>query len=157
MTAAACFNTEYDSYTGYERENASFRRSLGRTEEEEHARRMRRNARRRLCSYRRREARLKGMILVLLLIVAACFFALFMTATKTEAHKMDKPSYKYYTSVTVDAGDTLWTIAEEHMTEEYRSIDEYMSEVASINHLKGDRLTRGQTLCIPYYSTEYKD
>ena len=43
------------------------------------------------------------------------------------------------------------------MTDEYASIYDYVSEIAEINHLKGDYLTSGQTLCIPYYCSEYKE
>ena len=64
-------------------------------------------------------------------------------------------NYKYYTEVCVESGDTLWDIAMEHMTEEYRSVNEYIREIKKINHL-GATLQYGQILTIPYYSDERK-
>lgn len=60
-------------------------------------------------------------------------------------------TYKYYTEVRVECGDMLWDIAAEHITEEYRSINEYIREIKEINHL-GATLQYGQVLTIPYYS-----
>lgn len=64
-------------------------------------------------------------------------------------------THKYYTEVCVENGDTLWDIAMEHMTEEYRSVNEYIREIKKINHL-GATLQYGQILTIPYYSDEKK-
>ncbi|MDO4622010.1 MAG: LysM peptidoglycan-binding domain-containing protein, partial [Eubacteriales bacterium] len=58
---------------------------------------------------------------------------------------------------TVSSGDTLWSIAEENMTEEYAEVDDYINEVVQINHLTSEYLRPGQNLTVPYYSTEYKD
>ena len=105
----------------------------------------------------RREAQLKSIILILTLITLTCIVFLLLSVRSAEAQKQEEARYKYFTSVVVDPGDSLWSIAEEHMTDEYASIYDYVSEIAEINHLKGDYLTSGQTLCIPYYCSEYKE
>ncbi len=64
-------------------------------------------------------------------------------------------TYKYYAEVRVESGDTLWDIAMQYMTEEYRSVNEYIREIKKINHL-GATLQYGQILTIPYYSDEQK-
>ena len=66
------------------------------------------------------------------------------------------PTYKYYTSIRVSSGDTLWDIAKEYRTEEYSDISSYIAEVREINHLSSNQITDGMYLCIPYYSEEYK-
>ena len=63
---------------------------------------------------------------------------------------------KYYTSIRVSSGDTLWDIAKEYRTEEYSDISSYIAEVREINHLSSNQITDGMYLCIPYYSEEYK-
>lgn len=63
--------------------------------------------------------------------------------------------HKYYTDVRVESGDTLWDIAMEYMTEEYRSVNEYIREVKKINNI-GTGLQCGQILTVPYYSDELK-
>lgn len=59
---------------------------------------------------------------------------------------------KYYTSIQVEAGDTLWAIASNHITDEYQDINEYIQEVCSINHVSKDEIHAGQYLVIPYYA-----
>ncbi len=69
----------------------------------------------------------------------------------------DKPSYKYYTSYTVSEGENLSSLAEEFMTDEYRTVDEYIAEVASINHIASvSDIYAGQKIILPYFSKEVK-
>ena len=63
---------------------------------------------------------------------------------------------KYFTSIEVQAGTSLWDIAEEYMTEEYDSPQEYIQEVKNINHMNQDLIYEGSYLCVPYYSSEKK-
>ena len=62
-------------------------------------------------------------------------------------------SCKYYTSIEVQSGDTLWSIASDHITEEYRDMNAYIDEVCSINKISQDEIHAGQYLTIPYYSS----
>ena len=79
------------------------------------------------------------------------------TPQNTQADSEPKaPTYKYYTSIRVSSGDTLWDIAKEYRTEEYSDISSYIAEVREINHLSSNQITDGMYLCIPYYSEEYK-
>ncbi|MBO5371777.1 MAG: LysM peptidoglycan-binding domain-containing protein [Lachnospiraceae bacterium] len=71
----------------------------------------------------------------------------------TNAFK-DTRCYKYYTSIMIEPGDSLWEIASEYMTSEYDDIDEYISEVRTLNHIVDDKITAGEYLTIPYYSSE---
>lgn len=65
-------------------------------------------------------------------------------------------SYKYYTSVEIEKGDTLWNIAEQYMSAEYGSIQEYVDEIKEINNLGDDEIHSGQYLTIPYFAQELK-
>lgn len=65
--------------------------------------------------------------------------------------------HKYYTSVTIEPGDTLWNIADDFYAEGYDSHADYIDEVMHINHLESkDEIVSGTTLVIPYYSYEVK-
>lgn len=74
----------------------------------------------------------------------------------TSAGTPEPSRNKYFTSIQVDEGTSLWEIAQEYMTEEYDSPDEYIKEIKSINHMKNDLIYGGSYLCIPYYSSEIK-
>lgn len=65
--------------------------------------------------------------------------------------------FKYYTGITVEAGESLWEIAGEYVDGvHYNSRESYIAEVCSINHLADENaVTAGQMLIIPYYSNEY--
>ena len=106
---------------------------------------------------RRNRIRLKGLLILLVLAAAAGTAFFRFTAQPAIAGSRDgEPRYKYYTSVYVEPGDSLWSIAEEHLSADYDSIYSYIDEVMAINHLSDDFLRSGTRLCIPYYSAEYR-
>ena len=68
----------------------------------------------------------------------------------------EKPAtYKYYTEVRVDRGDTFGSIADRFMTEEYTSRRTYVREIQQINNL-GCELQYGERILVPYYSEDVK-
>ncbi len=98
-----------------------------------------------------------GVKAIIAAFIAACVAAaIFIFANKAEA-KEEFPMYKYYTVIEVKPGDTLTSIAKEHLTG-YSSVSEYVEEVRFANQLaSADCIRSGQKLFIPYYSTEYKE
>lgn len=58
---------------------------------------------------------------------------------------------KYYKTIEVNVGDSLWSIASENKSGEYRTINDYINEVKSINNLGDDEINSGEKLIIPYY------
>lgn len=87
--------------------------------------------------------------LSILLIACVLLFGASGLSNKVSASTHNE---KYFKCIDIERDDTLWSIAEEYMTEEYASIDEYIEEVKSINALKGDILYNGATLIVPYYA-----
>lgn len=71
---------------------------------------------------------------------------------KKDNPKASTVNEKYFKCIYISADDTLWSIAEENMTEEYDSINEYIKEVKEINNLSSDKIYCGATLIIPYYA-----
>lgn len=91
-----------------------------------------------------------------LILLASFVLGFSCTNMMTNAETIDDTHYyKYYTSIIVEKGDTLYSIAEEHFMN-YSSIEEYVAEVAVINHLVDDKIIEGASLIIPYFSTELK-
>lgn len=104
---------------------------------------------------RRRELRVK--IWKAFLSAGIIFFLsftanVFLSNAKADVKNVD---YKYYRSILIEAGDSLWSIAEENMGVEYIDSSVYVAEVKNINHLQDDNITAGNYLIIPYYSTEF--
>ncbi|MCI9072163.1 MAG: LysM peptidoglycan-binding domain-containing protein [Lachnospiraceae bacterium] len=105
---------------------------------------------------RRREVRrifiLAGIAIVLALAFAFSYHA-FLSNANTELGDI---SYKYYTSIQIAPGDTLWSLADKYADKaHYSSQNQYIAEVMSINHLTGQEIYSGNYLILPYYSSEY--
>lgn len=58
---------------------------------------------------------------------------------------------KFFTSIEVQEGDTLWSIAGEYMSAEYNNRREFIKEVQQMNHITGSVICTGSLLLIPYY------
>ena len=68
----------------------------------------------------------------------------------------DPVSFKYYKSIEIEDGDTLWGIAEEYMGDDYDSVQEYIAELKDINQLVTDDIQSAKYLTVVYYDSEFK-
>lgn len=68
--------------------------------------------------------------------------------------KSEQPEQKFYKSIEIKEGDTLWGIAKEYRDDDYDSIYDYIDEVMSINGLTSDQIHAGQYLTVAYYDTQ---
>ena len=60
--------------------------------------------------------------------------------------------HKYYKSIEIASGDTLWDIAKEYMNEDYDSIYAYIDELKYINGLTSDGIQEGNRFACRLYS-----
>ena len=82
-------------------------------------------------------------------------FTLTISAGKINAESdLSKQTHKYYTTIYIETGDSLWSIASEYATKEYSDLRIYIEEIQQLNGLNGTQLQHGEYICIPYYSTE---
>ena len=88
-----------------------------------------------------------------ILIVMAMLFVSF----STEANDKEHPAfYKYYKSIEITSGDTLWSIANANFDPiHYNSADDYVAEIKRMNSLFSDEIVAGSYLIVPYYSSEF--
>lgn len=105
---------------------------------------------------RKRQLQNNIMKFVLTIILISCL-SVCLFSFKTKAQSDDAEiSYKYYKSVSVSAGDTLWDYAVKYADEAfYDSYETYITEVMNINALSDDSIKSGQSIIIPYYSNEF--
>ena len=103
---------------------------------------------------RRRKEMHKNILLVIMTLCLVVTFSLSVNSFLSNAKTgNDVVSHKYYKSITISNGDTLWSIAQEYMAEEhYDSINDYIKEVKSLNSLKSDNISYGASIIVPYYS-----
>lgn len=103
----------------------------------------------------RRRTRITKIALLLTIVLVCVFFTGIIAIAGI---RQNTPYvYKYYTSIEVQPGDTLWGIAQERYLENgYDDIRDYIRELRRLNHITGDDLSAGSRLIITYYSTEYR-
>lgn len=104
----------------------------------------------------RKEYRQKCLTVGLAAAVIICMI-LICTVSYSAINAQANTGFKYYTGVTVESGETLWSIADRYIDyEHYKDKDAYIAELGNINHLDTDAaLLAGQFLIVPYYSAEY--
>lgn len=99
--------------------------------------------------------------LIMLLIVAVAIVAIAIIAASFSSQANDEDhmaTYKYYKSIEIQKGDTLWSIANSYSdTNHYASTTEYIKEVRNINSLTSDNIIAGSYIIVPYYSYEFVD
>lgn len=101
----------------------------------------------------RREKAVMGFFAVLATVCMITICAVSYGSIRSDASS----GFKYYTSVTVEAGESLWDIAEEYIDYDYyKDRNDYITEVKNINHLDAQgSILAGQSLILPYYSVEF--
>lgn len=104
----------------------------------------------------RRERRCRVMLFSLAMLVTVGMVLVFTLSYQTIRISANS-GFKYYTSVTVEAGENLWDLADAYMDYDYyKNKNSYIAEVQHINHLdESCSIVAGQVLILPYYSNEY--
>lgn len=112
-------------------------------------------------NYSRKQKRVKEVrrnilfliLSVFMIAVITVMFCSFSTQASEQAHQV---SYKYFQSIEIQKGDTLWSIAAHYADEHYADLTEYVAEVKTLNGLSTEKIQTGNYLMIPYYATEFK-
>lgn len=107
----------------------------------------------------REVARRRAMLLIaatiLFVIVGAILIGNTFSSAQVNAEETDM-EYKYYKSIVIESGDTLWSIAKEYCTGGSADVQDYINEVKELNHLTSNEIHQGQHLMVTYYDTENK-
>ena len=101
---------------------------------------------------RRRLKRQLTIFATSLFIILACcviFGNLYSLAYDMNSYKDD-----YYTSITIKQGDTLWSIANEYVSDN-DSVQKYVDKIKKINGLKDDNIQSGMKLVVIYDDNQF--
>jgi hypothetical protein len=108
---------------------------------------------------RQKIVRRQYMLIMSIVTMIISSFIFIHSSLSLDAQSDDyKPDFKYYQSLTVHSGDTLWSIASANYdSDHYDDVDEYISEICNINGIRNaSSLKAGENLIVPYYSNEFK-
>ena len=89
--------------------------------------------------------------LFVLLVLAGAVMVVILSSHGSAQAQESADAVKKYTSVSIQPGDTLWSIASIYADGHYSCIQDYIDEVKFINNLSGDLIYAHEYLLIPYY------
>ncbi len=87
--------------------------------------------------------------------IAVLFLLVFFSVsfiTKTVTAQRAGERVKLVTSIEVEKGDTLWSIASEYISDEYHDIHDYIDEIMDSNNMHSDEIHTGNYIIVPYYA-----
>ena len=91
---------------------------------------------------------------VLIITIGSIVFGCIFSSAKEQEDNVIQ--YKYYKSITIQSGDSLWSIAEKYCTDDYESTQAYVDELKQLNALNSETIHAGQHLLVAYFDTEYR-
>lgn len=103
---------------------------------------------------RRREVYLKKMSFFAATFVLILCFSIIAGSRLADAHDDSRGAgngQKYFKSIEIQSGDTLWDIASEYTNGDNQQIRQYVGELMKINGLATDAIQEGQHLTVVYY------
>ncbi|RDU23044.1 LysM peptidoglycan-binding domain-containing protein [Anaerosacchariphilus polymeriproducens] len=92
------------------------------------------------------------LILSVIMISSLVLGCNFISSSST-MNKHSNSNRKYYTSIMIKNGDTLWAIANNYYdyNNEVTNINEYIKEIKLVNGLSDEHINSGEYLTLPYY------
>lgn len=94
---------------------------------------------------------LAGILIVSLLILLGSSIRTFASSRNNE------PLHKYYTSIRIENGDSLWSLADQYTVDGVYDRDDFIEETRSLNQLSNqNELHTGDYIVVGYYSTDMK-
>ncbi len=104
---------------------------------------------------RARAVQVQRQIAILTSVVAVALAILLGSSISAMANSPGKPKlHKYYTSIAVESGDTLWSLADDYLVDGLMDRSAFIAEVSELNHLSDERIHSGAYLVVPYYASE---
>ena len=88
--------------------------------------------------------------LVMIVMIMSCFFGKTLVMANEESD--DTVYNRYYTTIEVEKGDTLWSIAKTYYHHSGMSVREYVYELKLINGMVSDEIRAGNMISVEYYA-----
>lgn len=97
-----------------------------------------------------------AIVTTLIIVIAVAIFLFSKISAFAGTADMNQPTYRYYTSIEIQKGDTLWDLSDTYTKGFDVDRKEYIKEIKELNSLSSDEIHSGQHLVIVYYSHEMK-
>lgn len=95
-----------------------------------------------------------GKLLLIVITMVILFLLIVFVLPERTAAAEDSSTRSYcITSVQIETGDTLWSLAKEYYSDEFSSLTNYIEEIMRMNGLSSDKLYAGNYILIPHYTS----
>lgn len=104
----------------------------------------------------RASRKLTRFVLSVMVIASLVCIILFSNKNVTSANEAGESVRltKYYKTITIRNGDSLWSLANQYKSGDYRTTRDYVNELKSMNDLHSENLKAGQKLVVAYFEEE---
>lgn len=90
---------------------------------------------------------------VIFLLAVSGFFGADLISAKA-GDRQHPGFHKYYTSIQIKEGDSLWSIAKQYKTNSGKTTGEFVDELKRMNRLNEDTIHAGNYLTVSYYQED---
>ena len=96
--------------------------------------------------------------MITLIVIAIIFFGILLGTGISALASNDKATgqYKYYKSICIEEGDTLWDIAGKYVEGTDMDRYDYIQEICDLNGIYAEEIHAGDYIIVSYYSDELK-
>ena len=96
--------------------------------------------------------------MIALIVIAIIFFGILLGTGISALASNDKATgqYKYYKSICIEEGDTLWDIAGKYVEGTDMDRYDYIQEICALNGIYAEDIHAGDYIIVSYYSDELK-
>lgn len=105
---------------------------------------------------RYRKVKAQKRLIAILIFITISAAILLGSSIHAFASSKSESLNKYYTSIRVEKGDTVWSLADKYNMGTDVTKQDYVDEVCQLNSLNDGKLTAGQYIVVVYYSAEEK-
>lgn len=95
----------------------------------------------------------KSNTLILFLIITLCLITIILIIPgRRAAAEFHSTSQYTISSVLIEEGDSLWSIASDYYSKEFSSMDAYIKEIKRMNRLSSNTIYTGNYILVPHYT-----
>lgn len=95
------------------------------------------------------------LVLIVCVMLMSCLFG--KTLVMAGEEESGAGYSRYYTTIEIQKGDSLWSIAKTYNHHSGMSIREYIREVKQLNRILSDKINAGDSLTIIYFDESPKN
>lgn len=101
--------------------------------------------------YKKQQYAKRKMLMLLATVLFITIGSVVFGSSFSDAHESKEEQTIVYKSIRIQPGDTLWNIAQQYKTNDYKSTQDYVEELKRLNALESDQIQESKYLTVACY------